>query len=113
MAGTVIDISISFHICSTLPLLAVSGGSSSGSSAYESKGKFTLQPRDFDPRVTALARPRSNSAVNYRPVLSSERALQNNNTQMSEGNFKEKEKLDKGPRWAPDTKTDWPTNCRS
>jgi hypothetical protein len=34
--------------------------------------------RDFDPRVTALARPRSNSTVNYRPVLSSERALQNN-----------------------------------
>jgi hypothetical protein len=28
--------------------------------------------------VTALARPRSNSTVNYRPVLSSERALQNN-----------------------------------
>jgi hypothetical protein len=28
---------------------------------------------------------------------------------MSEGNFKEKEKLVKGPIWAPDTKTDWPT----
>jgi hypothetical protein len=28
--------------------------------------------------VTALARPRRNYAVNYRPVLSSERALQNN-----------------------------------
>jgi hypothetical protein len=35
------------------------------------------------------------------------------NTQMSEGNFKEKEKLVKSPRWAPDTKTDWPTDCRS
>jgi hypothetical protein len=34
--------------------------------------------RDFDPRVTALARPRSNCTVNYRPVISSERALQNN-----------------------------------
>jgi hypothetical protein len=34
--------------------------------------------RDFDPRVTALARPRSNCTVNYRPVLSSERELQNN-----------------------------------
>jgi hypothetical protein len=34
--------------------------------------------RDFDPRMTALARPRSNCTVNYRPVLSSERALQNN-----------------------------------
>jgi hypothetical protein len=28
--------------------------------------------------VTALARPRSNCVVNYRPVLSSEKALQNN-----------------------------------
>jgi hypothetical protein len=34
--------------------------------------------RDFDLRVTALARPRWNCTVNYRPVLSSERALQNN-----------------------------------
>jgi hypothetical protein len=34
--------------------------------------------QDFDSRVTALARPRSNSTVNYRPVLSSEMALQNN-----------------------------------
>jgi hypothetical protein len=32
---------------------------------------------------------------------------------MSEGNFNEKGKLVKGPRWAPDTKTDWPTDCRS
>jgi hypothetical protein len=31
--------------------------------------------RDFDLRVTALARPRSNCTVIYRPVLSSERAL--------------------------------------
>jgi hypothetical protein len=56
---------------------------------------------------------KSKYTVNYRPVLSSERALQNNNTQMYEGTFKEKEKLVKGPRWAPDTKTDWPTDCRS
>jgi hypothetical protein len=28
---------------------------------------------DFDPRVTALAKPRSNCAVSYRPTLSSER----------------------------------------
>jgi hypothetical protein len=33
--------------------------------------------RDFDLRVTALARPGSNCTVIYRPVLSSERALQN------------------------------------
>jgi hypothetical protein len=52
--------------------------------------------------------------VNYRPVLSSERVLQNNkNPQLSEGNFKEKEKLVAGPRWEPDTKTDWPTDRRS
>jgi hypothetical protein len=63
--------------------------------------------------LAALAKPRSNSTVNYRPVLSSERALQNNNTQISEGNFKEKEKLVKGPRWAPGTKADCPTDCRS
>jgi hypothetical protein len=28
-------------------------------------------------------------------------------------NLKEKEKLVTGPRWAPDAKTDWPTDCRS
>jgi hypothetical protein len=33
---------------------------------------------NFDPRVTPLIRPRSNSTLSYRPVLSSERALQNN-----------------------------------
>jgi hypothetical protein len=27
-----------------------------------------------------------------------------------EENFKEKVKLVAGPRWAPDTKTDWPTD---
>jgi hypothetical protein len=31
----------------------------------------------------------------------------------SKGNFKEKEKLVTGPRWAPDNKTDWPTDYRS
>jgi hypothetical protein len=29
--------------------------------------------RDLDPRVTALAIPRSKCTVNYRPILSSER----------------------------------------
>jgi hypothetical protein len=33
------------------------------------------------------------------------------NTQLSKGHFKEKEKSVTGPRWAPDTKTDWPTDC--
>jgi hypothetical protein len=35
------------------------------------------------------------------------------NPQLSKRNFKEKEKLVTGPRWARDTKTDWPTDCRS
>jgi hypothetical protein len=32
---------------------------------------------------------------------------------MSKENINEKEKLVVGPRWAPDTKTDWPTDCGS
>jgi hypothetical protein len=48
-----------------------------GSLKWDSK-IWSWVPRDFDPRVTALARPKSNCKVNYRPVLSSERALQNN-----------------------------------
>jgi hypothetical protein len=35
------------------------------------------------------------------------------NPQLSERNFMEKEKLVPGPRWAIDTKTDWPTDRRS
>jgi hypothetical protein len=53
------------------------------------------------------------ATVNYRPVLSSERALQITNPQLPKENFKEKEKLVAGPRWVPDTKTDWPIDCRS
>jgi hypothetical protein len=34
-------------------------------------------------------------------------------SQLSKANFKEKEKSVTGPRWAPDTKTDWPTDCWS
>jgi hypothetical protein len=34
------------------------------------------------------------------------------NLQLSKINFEENEKL-VGPRWVPDTKTDWPTDCRS
>jgi hypothetical protein len=32
------------------------------------------------------------------------------NPQLSKGNFKEKEKLVAGPKWAADTKTDWQTD---
>jgi hypothetical protein len=35
------------------------------------------------------------------------------NPQLSKKYFKEKEKLVAGPRWVPDTKTDWSTDCRS
>jgi hypothetical protein len=35
------------------------------------------------------------------------------NSQLSKENVKEKEKLVTGPRWMPDTKTDWPTDRRS
>jgi hypothetical protein len=35
------------------------------------------------------------------------------NPQLSDGNFKEKEKLVAGPRWAPDTRTDWLSDCGS
>jgi hypothetical protein len=65
------------------------------------------------PRVTALTRPRSNCTVNYRPVLSSERALQNNKAATVWRKYQGKEKLFAGPRRAPDTRTDWPTDCRS
>jgi hypothetical protein len=32
---------------------------------------------------------------------------------MSKENIKEKEKLVAGPRWGPDTKTDWPSDCHN
>jgi hypothetical protein len=35
------------------------------------------------------------------------------NPQLFQENFKEKVKLVAGPRWAPDTKTDWPTVGRN
>jgi hypothetical protein len=35
------------------------------------------------------------------------------NPQLSKENFKEKQKLFTGPRWAPDIRTDWPSDCRS
>jgi hypothetical protein len=35
------------------------------------------------------------------------------NPKLSKGKNRELEKLVAGPRWFPDTKTDWPTDCRS
>jgi hypothetical protein len=60
--------------------------------------------------------PRSYSELPLRDfdsVLSSERALKITNRNCLKENLKEKEKLVAGSRWAPDTKTDWPTDCRS
>jgi hypothetical protein len=45
------------------------------------------------------------STLQTRPLVR-EGATKITNTQLSEGNFEEKEKLVTGPRWAPDTKTD-------
>jgi hypothetical protein len=52
------------------------------------------------------------ATVNYRPVLSSERALKITNSNCLKENLKDKEQLVAGPRWASDTKKDWPTDCR-
>jgi hypothetical protein len=69
--------------------------------------------RDFDPRVTALARPRSNHTVTYRPVFSPERALQNNKAAAVWRNFQGERKIGRGSQKTPDNRTDWPTDCRS
>jgi hypothetical protein len=37
----------------------------------------------------------------------------NDSLHQSKENFKEKDNLIAGPRWVPDTKIDWPTDCRS
>jgi hypothetical protein len=66
--------------------------------------------RDFDPRVTALARPRSNCAVNYRHVLSSERALQNNKPATVWRKFRGERKIGHGSQmgaWHQDRLADW------
>jgi hypothetical protein len=46
------------------------------------------------------------SKLQTRPLVREGAAKKKTNTQLSEGNFKEKEKSVTGPRWAPDTKTD-------
>jgi hypothetical protein len=64
--------------------------------------KYGLESRGTDWRGPA-------ATVNYRPVLSSERALQDNKPTTVERKF-QGEKLVAGPRWVPDTQTDWPTD---
>jgi hypothetical protein len=52
--------------------------------------------------------------INYRPVLSSESAPRTKKTQMFVDNFRgEIAKFVAGPRWWPDTRTDWPTDRRA
>jgi hypothetical protein len=51
----------------------------------------------------------SNSKLQIRPLVREE--ITNRNCLKE--NLKEKEKLVAGPSWAPETKTDWPTDCRS
>jgi hypothetical protein len=66
--------------------------------------------RDFDSRVTALARPRSNCTANYRPVLSSERALQNNKYATVWRKFQGERKTGCGSQmgaWHQDRLADW------
>jgi hypothetical protein len=48
--------------------------------------------------------------INSEDVLSMDSQSQ---AKPSNENLKEKEKLVSGPRWVPDTKMDWPTDCRS
>jgi hypothetical protein len=60
--------------------------------------------------ATALARPRNNSAVNYRPVLSSERALQNNKHAAVRRKFRRERKIGHGSQmgaWHQDRLADW------
>jgi hypothetical protein len=62
-------------------------------------------------QVTALAKTSSYSITD---PSSRQRGRYNiTNSNCLKENLKEIEKMVAGPRWAPDTKTDWPTNCRS
>jgi hypothetical protein len=66
---------------------------------------------DIDPDIsteradtsgTALARPSSNSKLQTRPLVRENYKI--TNPQLSKENFKKKEKLVAGPRWAPEGK---------
>jgi hypothetical protein len=83
---------------------AVPGGYKCGDLALQVGGvsrietiKYGIESRETQTRV-GLRWLRPAVTVNYRPVLSSERALQNKNPQLSKDNFKKKEKLVAGPR---------------
>jgi hypothetical protein len=66
--------------------------------------------REFDLRVTVLESPKSNCTVNYRPVLSSERALQNNKAATVWRKFQGERKIGHGSQmgaWHQDRLADW------
>jgi hypothetical protein len=72
---------------------------------------MTKDRPEIRPSVTALARTSSNSNLQTHPLIR-EGATKITTPQMSKENVKEKENLVAGPGWDPDTKTDWPTDCR-
>jgi hypothetical protein len=75
------------------------------------KDRPDLSSERADPIVTALARTSSNSKLQTRPLLRGRFKITNSNCLKE--NLEEKEKLVAGPRWAPDTMSDWLTDCRS
>jgi hypothetical protein len=64
----------------------------------------------FEPRVTALARSRSNctSKLQTHPLVREGAPHQETRNHKTEN-----KDLVMGSRWEPDTKTDWPTDRRS
>jgi hypothetical protein len=65
----------------------------------------------FESRGTALAKTSSNRKLQTRPLVRKGATI--TNPQLFKENFKDKEKLVVGSRRVSDTKTDWPTECRS
>jgi hypothetical protein len=71
---------------------------------------WPLVLRNFDPKVTALARTRSNCTLNYRPALSSESALQNNKPAIVWKKFRGERKIGRVSQigaWHQDRLADW------
>jgi hypothetical protein len=75
------------------------------------KDRPDLSLERADPSGTALARTSSNSKLQTRPLVTD--GVQNNKPQLSKRKSQGEKKLVAVPRWAPETKTDWPTDCRS
>jgi hypothetical protein len=71
--------------------------------------------RDLDLRVTALAKPSSNytDKLQTRPLVREGASQEENCKCLKVFSMKVKENLVVGPKWWPDTRTDWPTDSRS